>query len=108
MLDWLRNTVISYNSKLSVGQLDFVFDEDSNSIGSLMLHLAAVEVVYQDLTFYNLEDFSESNKLKWGVAMDLGGNAQNEIKGNPLSFYQDAFLEVRELTKAGMKEKDDK
>jgi len=51
---WLSNSVISYNSKLSTEQLDFVFDEESNSIGSLMLHLAAVEVIYQDITFHDL------------------------------------------------------
>ncbi len=108
MLDWLSNSVIQYNSDMSVEQLDFIYDEESNSIGSLMMHLAAVEVVYQDLTFFGLEDFSTENKQKWGVAMELGETARKEIKGNPLSYYEEAFREVRENTKKGMQTRDDK
>ncbi len=108
MLDWLSNSVIQYNRDMSVEQLDFIYDEESNSIGSLMMHLAAVEVVYQDLTFFGLEDFSTENKQKWGVAMELGETARKEIKGNPLSYYEEAFREVRENTKKGMQTRDDK
>ncbi len=108
MLDWLTNSVIQYNRDMSIEQLDFIYDEESNSIGSLMTHLAAVEVVYQDLTFFGLEDFSTENKQKWGVAMELGETARKEIKGNPLSYYEEAFREVRENTKKGMQTRDDK
>lgn len=108
MLDWLTNSVIQYNRDMSIEQLDFIYDDESNSIGSLMMHLAAVEVVYQDLTFFGLEDFSTENKQKWGVAMELGETARKEIKGNPLSYYEEAFREVRENTKKGMQTRDDK
>jgi hypothetical protein len=107
MLDWLSYTVISYNKKLTVAQLDYVHDEDSNSIGSLMMHVAATEVIYQDITFKNLNDFSPANKEKWGVAMDLGKPAQEKIKGNPLSYYEQLMKEVRDATKAEMKKRDD-
>lgn len=108
MLDWLSNSVIQYNRKLSVEQLDFLFDKESNTIGSLMMHLAATEVIYQDLTFHNLEDFTPENKKKWNIAMELGDDARKEIKGNPLSYYKDMFDEVRATTKAEMKKRDDK
>jgi Protein of unknown function (DUF664) len=108
MLDWLSNSVIQYNSKLSVADLDYIHDEDSNSIGSLMMHVAATEVIYQDMTFFNLDDFTAKNKEKWGVAMDLGKVAQEKIKGNPLSYYKDVLTEVRITTKAEMKNRDDK
>ncbi len=108
MLDWLSNSVIQYNRKLSVEQLDFLFDKESNTIGSLMMHLAATEVIYQDLTFRNLEDFTPENKKKWNIAMELGDDARKEIKGNPLSYYKDMFDEVRATTKAEMKKRDDK
>lgn len=108
MLDWLSNSVIQYNRKLSVEQLDFLFDKESNTIGSLMMHLAATEVIYQDLTFHNLEDFTSENKKKWNIAMELGDDARKEIKGNPLSYYKDMFDEVRATTKAEMKKRDDK
>lgn len=108
MLDWLSNSVIQYNRKLSIEQLDFLFDKESNTIGSLMMHLAATEVIYQDLTFHNLEDFTSENKKKWNIAMELGDDARKEIKGNPLSYYKDMFDEVRATTKAEMKKRDDK
>jgi hypothetical protein len=88
MLDWVSNTVTLYHQKLTIEQLDYMHDKDSNTIGSLMMHLAATEVVYQDMTFHDLKDFSEANKAKWGVAMDLGEPARQQIKGNPLSYYK--------------------
>ena len=108
MLDWLSNSVIQYHKKLTVEQLDFLFDKESNTIGSLMMHLAATEVIYQDITFHNLEDFTPENKKKWNIAMELGDDARKEIKGNPLSYYKDMFDEVRATTKAEMKKRDDK
>ena len=48
MLDWVSDSVTKYNAKLSTDQLDYLHDKDSNTIGSLMMHLAATEVIYQD------------------------------------------------------------
>ena len=107
MLDWVSDSVIKYNSKLTVEQLDYLFDKDSNTIGSLMMHVAATEVVYQDITFHGLKDFSEANKSKWGIAMELDENARKQIKGNPLSYYKEAIDEARAGTIKGMKERDD-
>jgi Protein of unknown function (DUF664) len=107
MLDWLSNSVVRVTKKLSVEQLDYLHDADSNSIGSLMMHLVATEVIYQDLTFNNLSDFSKENKERWNVAMELGRDAQTKIKGNKVEFYVDAMNEVRAITKAEMKKRDD-
>ncbi len=107
MLDWLSKSVFGVTKKLSVEQLDYLHDTDSNSIGSLMMHLAATEVIYQDLTFNNLSDFSKENKGKWNVAMELGKDAQTKIKGNKVEYYLEAMNEVRANTKAEMKKKDD-
>lgn len=107
MLDWISNSVISVTKKLSVQQLDYMHDKDSNSIGSLMMHVAATEVIYQDITFDNLEDFSKGNKAKWKVAMDLGESARLQIKGNNLAYYTDAMHEVRAKTKTEMKNRND-
>jgi Protein of unknown function (DUF664) len=107
MLDWLSNSVVGVTKKLSVEQLDYHHDKDSNSIGSLMLHIAATEVVYQDMTFHDLNDFSSKNKEKWSVAMELGADAQTKIKGNNVNYYIDAMNEVRNQTKSEMKKRDD-
>jgi hypothetical protein len=107
MLDWIRDTVIRYNAKLTVAQLDHLHDKDSNTIGSLMMHLVATEVIYQDITFHNLEDFSPKNAEKWKIAMDLGEAARNSIKGHPLSYYQDMYNEVKKETTKELKKRDD-
>lgn len=108
MLDWVSDSVIRYNSKLTVEQLDYMHDSDSNTIGALLLHVAATEVVYQDITFHNLQDFSPANKSKWEVPMKLDENARTQIKGNPLSYYKEAIDEVRAVTKSEMKKRNDK
>ena len=107
MLDWVSTSVIAYNSKLTTEQLDYLHDAESNTIGSLMMHLIATEVIYQDITFHGLEDFSPANKGKWEIAMKLDDNARQQIKGNPLSYYKDAIAEVRAVTKDEMKKRDD-
>ncbi|MDZ4707843.1 MAG: DUF664 domain-containing protein [Saprospiraceae bacterium] len=107
MLDWLSDSVIGVAKNLTVDELDYLHDSDSNSIGALMLHIAATEVIYQDITFHQLDDFSGVNKLKWNVAMELGPDAQVKIKGNPLAYYVEAMDEARATTKKEMKKRND-
>ena len=108
MLDWVSESVIGITKKLTVEQLDYLHDKDSNTIGSLMMHLVATEVIYQDLTFQDLKDFSKENKDKWNVAMELGPEAQKKIKGNKVGYYVEAMNEARAKTKSEMKKRDDK
>ncbi|HEY2348218.1 MAG TPA: DinB family protein [Puia sp.] len=107
-LDWVRASVISATKGLTQPELDFLVDAQSNTIGALLFHLAATDAVYQDLTFYNLNDFSPANKKKFGVAMELGDEARKQIKGNDLNFYISLMTEVRESTLKEFKNRDDK
>ena len=107
MLDWISDSVIRVTKNLKVEQLDRLHDEDSNSIGALMLHVTATEVIYQDITFNNLNGFTKENKDKWNVAMELGPDAQAKIKGNKLEYYVEAINAVRVKTKMEMKKRDD-
>lgn len=91
---------------LSVEQLDYLHDEESNSIGALLLHLAATEKYYQVETLEG-RTFSEEENKRWGAAGDLGDRGREEIKGNNLDFYLDALDEVRESSLKGLKERDD-
>jgi len=52
-LTWMRemNGVLSATKKLTATDLDYLFDKDANTIGALMLHLAATETYYQMNTF---------------------------------------------------------
>ena len=108
MLEWISDSVIRATQKLSVEELDHLHDKDSNSIGALMLHVAATEVIYQDITFNNLNNFSKENKDRWNVAMELGPDPQAKIKGNKHEYYVETINAVRAKTKMEMKKKDDK
>jgi uncharacterized damage-inducible protein DinB len=108
MMDWMRASVIRAVDGLTQAELDFLLDPESNTIGALLMHLAATEVVYQDLTLYSLKEFSDSNKQKWGVAMGLGDEGRKQIKGNNLDYYLSALKEVREKTLTEFKKRDDK
>lgn len=107
MLDWISDSVIRVAKNFTVEHLDHLHDQDSNTIGSLMMHMAATEVIYQDLTFYGLNGFSKENKEKWEVAMELGADAREKIKGNKLEYYAEAINAVRAKTKEEMKKRDD-
>jgi len=93
---------------LTQPDLDFLVDPNANTIGALLLHLAATDTIYQDLTFYNLKDFSDANKKRFGVAMGLGDEGRKQIKGNNLEYYLSTLQEVREKTLAEFKKRDDK
>lgn len=109
MLDWIRDSVKRAAKDLTKDELDFLLDPQGNTIGSLLLHLAATEVIYQDLTFYGEKNgFSKENKKKWDVAMSLGEEGRKQIKGNDLNYYFNALAEVREKTLTEFKKRDDK
>jgi uncharacterized damage-inducible protein DinB len=108
MLNWMRESVIGATKGLTQPELDFQLDAKSNSIGALLLHLAATDVVYQDLTFYGLKGFSDENKKRWSIAMNLGEEGRKQIKGNKLDYYLSALKEVREKTLSEFKKRDDK
>ena len=57
---------------LTQTQLDFLVDAQSNSIGALLMHLAATDAIYQDLTFYGLKDFSPVSKTKFWCGNGTG------------------------------------
>lgn len=107
MLDWIGDSVIRVTKNMTVEQLDYLHDKESNSIGALMMHVAATEVIYQDITFNGLNDFSNENKEKWDVAMKLGPDAQTKIKGNNVAYYKDVMAEARAKTKLEMKKRND-
>src|SRR5262245_54143688 len=51
MMNYARRTTLSDVAGLSMTQLDYLHDRDSNSIGGLLLHIASVERWYQANTF---------------------------------------------------------
>jgi uncharacterized damage-inducible protein DinB len=109
MITWMEFAVIGPTRDLTQPQLDFLLDKKANTIGALMLHLAATEVLYQRMTFdnENFDRFPADYEAKWGAAMNLGDAGRATIKGHDIAFYQDAIRTTREKTLAEFAKRDD-
>lgn len=106
MMNYVRHTTLSAVEGLTISELDYLNDSESNSIGSLLLHIAAAEVGYQAATFYN-RLMNEDEKNEWGAALTLGENARQEIKGHGLDYYLNKLGQVRTKTLADLANRDD-
>lgn len=97
MMNYARFTTLEAVKNLTIDQLDFLLDEESNSIGALLLHFAAVEYAYQLQTF-ELRELNDEEISIWGAALELGEKGRKEIRGNDLNYYMDKLNEVRNRT----------
>lgn len=111
VLTWMReaNGILRATEKLSQTELDFLFDPNANSIGALMLHLAAAETYYQLHTFDGMKwgAWPDAVKQKWDVAMELGDAGRKGIKGHDRDYYVAILHDVREKTLSEFRKKDD-
>ncbi|MDT0607164.1 DinB family protein [Croceitalea rosinachiae] len=109
MMNWMRMVILSPVKDMSVSDLDYLVDDDANSIGAMLMHLAATERFYQIHTFENKSwgDWSKEDSKKWSVASGLGEKARNEIKGRPFDYYLEEMTQVRDFTLAEFKNRDD-
>lgn len=105
MRTWLIRTI----KELSVEQLDFQLDEQSNSIGAMLWHLAATEKYYQLNTFDEMKwgTWDDAVKEEWDVASQLGDKARELIKGNDADFYIGKLNDVRAVTEKEFAKRDD-
>lgn len=106
MLEHTRTLTVCEVEELSPTEVDFLTDEAANSVGALLLHMAAIETVHQVITFEN-RDFNEREYVKWQAALELGEKGRSEIKGKPIQYYLDELAKVREKTLAQLAEKND-
>lgn len=108
-MNMMRAWVVYQVRELSVEQLDFQVDEQSNSIGAMLYHLAATEKYYQLNSFDNMKWGSWSDEIKneWDIPMGLGPKAREEIAGNDVDFYLEKLESVREVTKQEFAKRDD-
>ena len=109
MMTWMRGAVLNSVKGMSQKELDYLVDNNANSIGALLMHLAATDRIYQINTFESnsLKELPASFKEKWAVAMDLGEPARKAIKGHDLDFYLNLLSETREHTFAEFRKRDD-
>ncbi|WP_036746918.1 DinB family protein [Paenibacillus sp. UNC451MF] len=106
MMNYARLTTLNTVKGLSMEQLDYVHDSNSNTIGALLLHLAAVELGYQLDTFHKRKPNAEETK-KWKPAYELGDLGRKEIHGHPLDYYIDELNQMRQTTLEEFKQRDD-
>ena len=109
MMTWMRMVMLMSVKGMTQKDLDHLLDDKANTIGSLLMHLAATDRLYQINTFEGnpLKELPSSYKEKWNVAMDLGEPARKTIKGHDLDFYLNLLQEVREQTFAEFRKRDD-
>jgi hypothetical protein len=110
MMNWMRQAILGPVQKMTVEQLDYLHDTKSNTIGAMLLHLAATERYYQLHTFEGKkwDSWDESIKKQWDIPMNLGEEARKTIKNHPLDYYLNILKEVRETTIGEFKKRDDK
>lgn len=109
MMNWMRTTILYPVEGMSVEDLDYLIDDNANSIGAMLWHLAATERFYQIHTFEgrDWDDWDKKDAKEWGVASGLGDEAREQIKGNDLNFYLNKLKTVRENTLKELAKRDD-
>lgn len=106
MMNYTRYTTLKAVEGLTVEQLDYLPQKTGNSIGALLLHMAAVEFGFQ-VEFFENRKPNEREMEEWGAAYDLGELGREQIKGNPLKFYIKKLEDVRSRTLEEFKSKQD-
>jgi len=111
LLTWMRdaNGVIAATKGLTQADLDYLIDPRANTIGALMLHLAATETYYQLNTFEGRkwDSWPDSVKQQWDAAMNLGDAGRKTIKGHDRDYYLNILHEARAKTLADFSKHDD-
>ena len=111
MLTWMReaNGVIRATKGLTKADLDYLFDRNANTIGALMLHLAATETYYQFNTFEGKkwDSWTDSVKQQWVPAMNLGEAGRKSIKDHDRDYYLNILQETRAKSLKEFSKRDD-
>ena len=110
MLAFTRVQVLNNVRGMTQEDLDFLLDGKANTIGALLLHLAATETYYGLSTFGGLSwgSWPDDIKKKWDIPMNLGEPARKAIKGNSLDYYLTILGKSREQNLAELRKRDDK
>lgn len=97
MMNYARFSTLRAVQDLTIEELDYLYDENANSIGMLLYHMAAIEFYYQIHTFEDRE-LTEEELERWLSGVELGNLGREKIKNHPLDFYINTLHEVREKT----------
>lgn len=97
MMEYTRVTTLAEVGDLTVDQLDFLINDEANSIGMLLAHMVSVERAYQIETFENRE-FTDEDIQMLNPALELGKAAREQIKGKPIEYYLKELEQTRKKT----------
>jgi uncharacterized damage-inducible protein DinB len=97
MMDYARFTTLDEVKNLTIDELDFLFDEEANSIGMLLAHLAVVERVFQIVSFES-RDLTDEELEPLLPGLDLGIKGREKYKGYPIEYYLKELNDVRNTT----------
>lgn len=106
MLTYARSTTLAAVDGLTIAELDHLQDAESNSIGSLLAHITAVERSYQTLTFEERLLSPQENELL-STALKLGANGRRSLRGFPLEHYLEELTAARRITLENLSARDD-
>jgi uncharacterized damage-inducible protein DinB len=106
-MNYNRYTIIELTKSMTMEQLDHLQDPQSNTIGALLMHLAAVDKYYYMNCFEKNREFTAEEKILWEPAVELGDKGREAIKGKELSYYTDLLASTRAKTLEALKTKDD-
>ena len=106
-MNYVRWTTLDEVEDLNVEQLDYLHDEDSNSIGALLMHIAAVEASYQKSTL-GFDSFKGRDSQELRIALDLDERARRKIKGHGVDHYLRILEAVRSKTLEEFTKRDDR
>ncbi len=106
MLEEIKDQIEENTKDLDQAQTDYLFDEKANSIGALIMHLAAIEAYYQVETLEK-RTFTAEEVEFWGTAAGLGSKSKEQLKGKPIKYYLDIWDQVRKKTLESLMARDD-
>jgi len=106
MLEDLKDRITEQVKDLDQSQVDFMYDANANSIGALIMHLVSTESYYQVATLKG-RDWTEYERMRFGVAGVINKDVKNMLKGMPITHYLELWDDVREITLKELRTKDD-
>ena len=107
MVNYVRWTTLAEVEDLKIEHLDYLHDAESNSIGALLMHIAAVEAFYQEATF-GFDSFKGRDSKELRIALDLGERSRRKIKGHSVDHYLRILEAVRSKTLEELASRDDR
>ncbi len=106
MLEEVKALIEEQTRDLSQTETDFLFDEQANSIGAMIMHMAATEA-YIQVELLEERQWTDEERSFWELAGGLGEESRTQLKGKPITYYLDLWDGVRKKTLEGLKTKDD-